>query len=157
MACDRRVPCARVRELAGGYGWLFVDILPLISITSDYYGEGRMDNVTLRHLPLTCSCSILELANALSATFKGLTLDLQKSVGYKLQVSNIYPAISIPSRVCGVEDRRLTEDCRHYGTHASGLNQLSDVEERGTWPGSRKLSSCLCTPLARMILPARCH
>ena len=108
-----------------------------------------MDNVTLalRHLALTCSCSILEFANALSAaTFKGLTLDLQVSVGYQLQVSNIYPAISIPRRVCGVED------CCHYGAHAFGLNQLLE-SRRGTWPGSRKRPSCLCTQLARMILP----
>jgi hypothetical protein len=49
-------------------------------------GDGKMDEVARRHRAVTCSHVIFELSRAISSvTVEGLTLDLPKSIGHKLQ------------------------------------------------------------------------
>jgi hypothetical protein len=50
-------------------------------LSSCIYGEGRMDDAASRHRALTCSCAVLELAEAvLSVAVKRLTLDLPRGI-----------------------------------------------------------------------------
>jgi hypothetical protein len=49
-------------------------------------GDGKMDEVARRHRAVTCSHVIFELSKAISSvTVEGLTLNLPKSIGHKLQ------------------------------------------------------------------------
>ncbi len=83
--------------------------------------EGRMDDAARRHRALVCSHAVLELSMAvLSVTGRGLTLDLPKAIGHKLQhLSRDHdPKIAFAAaRTVAIVERAL-------------FDQLSDAEER---------------------------